>query len=242
MALLLTVAGAVGPAVKTGVHGLLGGLVFTLAATLAFRLRSRLAVGTALFAAAGGLRLIETGSLAFAQIAHALLGQGLLAGAFLLALETSPGWHESSPLEDSGFPSLRQLAWLTPSVTILQISLGAAFRHKALGVIPHASWAFATAICVMMAGTFVLTQTGSGRLLRKVSLWLLLLTGLQILLGVAAYVARIEPSFALLGIPAAAHVATGGAVLALSCVWSAVVWRDTSPASETLRLNSGRPS
>lgn len=242
LTLTLTAGGAVDAAVKAGVHGVIGGLVFALAASLAWRLRSRVSVATALIAGAGGLRMIDSGWLAAAQIVHAVLGQGLMAGALLVALETSPQWQDAAAIEDGGWPTLRQLAWLTPAVTLLQISLGAAFRHKVIGIVPHVSWAFATAICAMMAGAYVLTQAGAGGLLRRVSLWLLILTGIQVLLGVAAYVARIEPSFKALGVPAAAHIATGGLVMALSCVWSALVWRDTSPAAGHLSLNSGRPS
>lgn len=242
LALLVSAAGTLEPLVKSQAHAWLGGLILALAALLAWRLRSRAAISALLFAAAGGLRLIEAGWLAAGQIAHAVLAQGLLASAFLAAFESSPAWNRAEPLEDGGWPRLRHLAWLTPAVTLLQISLGAAFRHKALGLVPHVSWAFATAICVMMAGTFVLTQQGSGLLLRRVSMWLLILTGLQVLLGVAAYVARIESSIPALALAPAAHVTTGSLVMALSCVWAAVVWRDTSSTAQTISLDSGRAS
>lgn len=242
LTILLTAAGSVEAVVKPGFHAMLGGLVFLLVATLAWRLRSRASLAASLFAAAGGLRLIDSGWLAPAQIVHAVLAQGLLAASFLVALETSARWHEVSPLEDGGWPSLRQLAWLTPAVTLLQISLGAAFRHKAIGIVPHVSWAFATAICVMTAGTYVLTQQGSGILLRRVSITLLVLTGIQVLLGVAAYLARINSTVGALGPAPAAHITTGSLVMAFSCVWSAIVWRDTNPAADTLPLNSGHHS
>jgi heme A synthase len=166
----------------------------------------------------------------------------LLAAAFLAVLETSPRWTDFAPFSDGGWPSLRQLAWVTPAVTLIQIALGAAYRHRAMGLIPHVSWAFATAICVMMAATFVLSLEGGGALLRRISIWLLALTGLQILLGVAAYLARIDLGASWASVAPTAHVATGSLVMALSCVWSAVVWRDARPAAQADPFTSGQHS
>lgn len=242
LTLLLTAAGTIESAVKSQLHAWMGALALLTAAVLAWQSRTRAALSALLFAAAGGLRMLETGSMAAVQVAHALLAQGLLSSALLAALESAPGWPDAAPIEDGGWPRLRHLAWLTPAVTLLQIALGAAFRHNLTGLVPHVSWAFATAICVMMAGTFVLTQPDSGRLLRRISMWLLILTGTQVLLGVAAYVARIDPSFHALALAPAAHVATGSLVMALACAWAAVVWRDTGAAVEPASLNSGRTS
>jgi len=239
---LLIASGASEGAVKTGVHTVAGWVALAVAAALCWKLRTRAALAGLIFAAAGGLRLIEFGPVAAIQVAHAIFSQGLLASAFVAVLETSPRWTGASQFADGGWPSLRQLAWVTPAVTMLQIALGAAYRHKAVGLVPHVSWAFATAICVMMAGTFVLAQESSGALLRRVSIWLLSLTCLQVLLGVAAYLARIDAGATWAGIAPVAHIATGSLVMAFACVWSAVVWRDARPAAQADPFTSGQHS
>lgn len=235
-------AGTFSKAVEGDLHAILGVLVILCSAVVALQVRSKAAVSAMMFALAGGLRVMAVAPAAVSQIAHAILAQGLLASAFLTALETAPGWSSRSHLQDGGFPSLRQLAWLTPAVTLIQIVLGAAYRRELAGVLPHVSWAFATAICVMMAGAFVLTQKESGPLLRSVSLWLLCLTGVQLLLGVGAYLAKVNPGDGWLALSSTIHIATGSVVMALSTVWSAIVWRDTSQAVHALSMNSGRQS
>ena len=55
-----------------------------------------------------------------------------------IALFTSAWWERERPLvADSGRPSVHTLAVVTASATLLQLILGAAFRHKAFGIIPH---------------------------------------------------------------------------------------------------------
>ncbi len=235
-------AGTFSSALRLDPHAILGGLVVLCSVVLALLHRSKAAASALLFALAGGLRLLAVAPASISQVAHAILAQGLLASAFLAALETSPGWTKPSPLEDGGFPSLRQLGFLMPAVTLLQIGLGAAYRRELAGAVPHISWAFATAICVMMAGTFVLTQKESGRLLRGISVWLLGLTGIQLLLGVGAYLARLNPGEGWLAFISTAHITTGSLVMALSTAWSAVVRRDTRLSVQTLPIQTGRPS
>ncbi len=242
ISLLLIASGAVETSVKPGVHSILGVVACSLAGILAWRLRSRVAIAGLLFAAAGGLRLIEFEPVAAIRVAHAMVSQGLLAAACIAAFETSPRWSAAAPFSDGGWPSLRQLAWVTPAVTLLQIALGAAYRHKAIGLVPHVSWAFATAICVMMAGAFVLSQEGTGPLLRRVSVLLLAMTGLQVLLGVAAYLARVDAGAVWSGVAPVAHIATGSLVMAQTCVWSALVLRDARPAPQSVAYTSGQHS
>lgn len=240
--LLMMASGANSTAVKVDPHSLLGGLAIVCAAVLAATLRSKATVSALLFSLAGGLRMLSVEPAAVSQIAHAVLAQGLLASSFVALIETAPGWAAPSPLEDGGFPSLRNLAWLTPAVTLVQIALGAAHRRDAAGVVPHVSWAFATAICVMMAGTFVLTQKDSGKLLRRISAWLLGLTATQLLLGVGAYLAKVNAGESWLALFPTAHITTGSLVMALSVAWSIVVWRDTSASAHSLAVNTGRHS
>ena len=81
-----------------------------------------------------GLGLIENGP--SAAILHALLAQVLFAVTVAVATATSPSWKTVPDLvEDHGWPSLGSLGRITPVLVLLQIALGAAFRHKAMGVL-----------------------------------------------------------------------------------------------------------
>ncbi len=183
------------------------------------------------------------------RILHACAAQSFLALTFLLALFTSKSW-QSSPLAlpDGGWPSLRSLAWITPAVVLLQVALGAAYRHKLSGVIPHIVWAFAAAIIIMMLATFVITLSQVSRPMRQTSIWLLALIAIQILLGIAAFVMRLNstgPSDLWMILTTVSHVATGSLVLGCTTILSAHILRNLSPARSNASpelISSGRPS
>ena len=51
---------------------------------------------------------------------------------------TSYGWQKGPQIvEDSGWPSLRSLAVTASVLTLAQVALGAGFRHRAFGIMPH---------------------------------------------------------------------------------------------------------
>jgi heme A synthase len=185
------------------------------------------------------------------RILHACAAQSFLALTFLLALFTSKSW-QSGPLSlpDGGWPSLRSLAWITPAVVLLQVALGAAYRHKLSGVIPHIVWAFAAAIIIMMLATFVITLTNASRPMRLTSIWLLALVCLQVMLGIAAFVMRLNstgPSDLWMVLATVTHAATGSLVLGCTAVLSAHILRNlvrssATPTSHSELISSGRPS
>ena len=72
------------------------------------------------------------------SISHACLAQLFFSTTVLIALFTSEDWLRERPMvEDSGAPSLHTLALAVPVCVLGQLALGAAARHKALGVLPH---------------------------------------------------------------------------------------------------------
>src|ERR1700741_4776167 len=72
------------------------------------------------------------------SISHACLAQLFFSTTVLMALFTSAEWRRELPMvEDSGAPSLHALAITVPAFVLAQLALGAAARHKALGVLPH---------------------------------------------------------------------------------------------------------
>jgi heme A synthase len=185
-------------------------------------------------------------------IPHAVMAHVCFALAALVAVFTSRSWKERRErIPDGGFPSLRSMAVLTPAVVVLQIGLGAAYRHQAIGLVPHVSWAFAAAIVAMMGATFVLVQEQKHSAMRTAAIWLLVLTLLQILAGVAAYFTRaaLADNPGLMNWMMAstvAHVGIGSLVLAASAILGAYILRNVvtassnSPAAGQQLAGSGR--
>lgn len=159
----------------------------------------------------------------------------------LLALVTSKLWRTTqTAFTDSGWPSLRSLAFTAPLFTLAQIALGAAYRYKQMGVIPHVVWAFVAAIVLLMLASFVLTQKDAAKPLKRLAGALLTLVCLQVILGVAALIARVadlQPA-AWMTAAATAHLVTGALVLACTLLISAFVLRCAQAASAPSQLAS----
>jgi hypothetical protein len=165
------------------------------------------------------------------EAALAWAGHVLFAGTALLLLATSKAWRGTrTAVADSGFPSLRSLAWVAPVAVLAQVALGAAYRHKVIGAIPHVVWAFGAAIIVMMAGAFALGPAAGQ--VRKISIAMISAAGLQVVLGVAALLARMSETAPgpLMKAATLLHLGTGSMVLGLTAAWSAWILRDAEPA------------
>lgn len=192
--------------------------------------------------AAVGAGLPAAGSFGSPEVeTAAALALHLQFGALSLVwLVTAPFWRrEQARFRDSGWPSLRAMAWFAPAATVAQIALGAAYRYGLAGVIPHVTWAFAAAILLLMFGSFVLTQTGAAPALKHAAAALVVITGLQVVLGVLALLYRV----ARLGggwmeWASRAHMGAGAALLGLTVILAAFVLRCAEPASQTEPLAS----
>ncbi len=123
--------------------------------------------------------------------AHAALAQLFFCAILSIALFTSPWWERSAPLaEDCGRPAVHSFAIVTACAVLAQLLLGAAFRHKAFGIIPHLIGAIAVTVLIfalarMLGRRFALPA------LRNASRLLHVLIGLQLLLGAAAWWSRL---------------------------------------------------
>lgn len=181
------------------------------------------------------------------SISHACLAQLFFSTTVAIAIFTSPSWKAGPQVvNDSGTPSLRTLSLLTALAAFVQVALGAAYRHKAISVMSHVMWAAVVMLLVMLVGTFALSQFKSHDTLRRTSIWLLSLTGAQVVLGVAAFTARVataespgpELSMVLLTV---AHTALGAVVLAATIVMGIQVTRNVrSVKAETSRSHFAR--
>ncbi len=187
-----------------------------------------------------------TGMIATAEgkVAHAAFSHLAFALAAAGAAMTSDSWEAKLAVADGGFPTLRSLAWITPTAVLMQVVLGAAYRHKMTGLIPHVSWAFVAAMFVIMTAAFTMTQCGKHPALKRLSITLISITGVQLLLGVVALFGRISESVAAgsawMVVSTTSHVLTGAIVLALTMALSAQSLRHVEPASVAGLAASGQ--
>lgn len=172
-------------------------------------------------------------------IAHAVLSHVLFALTVLLSLGVSPAWNsKAAPMLDRGWPSLRSLAWLTPVAVLVQIGLGASYRYQAISSIPHAAWAFPAMLMILMLATFTLSAASpEGHAeLRTGSIALMVLVCVQLILGVAAFLARMDPPLTFLPIDAlaalrATHLGTGALVFGFTVALAAQILRCAVPVA-----------
>ena len=175
----------------------------------------------------------------------ALLLHIVFALSALATLLTSQAWRQApASLRDGGFPSLRSLALLTPAVVLLQAGLGTAYHAGALGVVPHAAWAFVAGMLVMMQATFALTQNGAPALLRRLAVAQLVLVVAQVVLGVAALLMRTvgQTEASWTSLPLALHTAAGSLIIAFSGLLAALTLRHFEPAPQSELATPGRHS
>jgi cytochrome c oxidase assembly protein subunit 15 len=165
------------------------------------------------------------------SVLHACLAQLFFTLTVAIAVFTSPAWKQGPEIvEDQGTPSLRTMAILTAIAIVGQIALGAAYRHRALGLVPHVIAAFVVLALALLAAMFTLQQFPKHRHLRPPAVALLVIALVQILLGIAAYLSRIYTTDSVQPLPVMVfftvlHVAGGGLAMAASGVFAIQVVR-----------------
>jgi cytochrome c oxidase assembly protein subunit 15 len=170
-----------------------------------------------------------------AGIAHACLAQLFFAALIAIAVATSPAWTRGPELvSDYGWPSNRSLAILTPVLVLLQIALGAAFRQKALTLLPHVLGAMFVALVILLESIFVLQQFPTHRALRPAAKTLLGVAFGQVFLGISALTVKTMADDTALPVvvTVAAHVTGGALTLAATVVLSILVRRNVQPRVE----------
>ena len=171
------------------------------------------------------------------SISHACLAQLFFCTVVSIAVFTSPSWLRGPQIvEDSSWPPLRSLGVLVPALVLCQIALGAAFRHGAAGITPHIVGAMVVTGAILIVSMFVLSQFPAHRILRRCALALLLITGIQVLLGIGAYMARLSVGDAMrtplaMVLPTVAHVAVGALTFGCSVVLAIEIFRNVRRAS-----------
>jgi heme A synthase len=170
-----------------------------------------------------------------AGIAHALMAPLFFAATVAIVVVTSPGWSRGPEhVSDYGWPSMRSLAITTPILVLLQIALGAAFRQKALTLLPHVLGAMFVALAILLQSIFVLQQFPTHRALRAAAKTLLGIAFGQVFLGLTALIIKSMADDAAPPVVAtvAAHVTGGAVTLAATIVLSILIRRNVQPRVE----------
>jgi len=168
----------------------------------------------------GGLRVLFPEYKALIAVPHALVAQSFFAIVVSVCVFTSRSWtdpHRNKP-DASRWP-LRRLASATVGAVLIQLVLGAGFRHQAFGIAPHIIGAAVVTFLIVMTVVILLRRHGEDDYLARPAKLVFGLLIVQLCLGVGAYVARVasagdpqplEPMISL----TVAHLVVGALTLA----------------------------
>jgi heme A synthase len=153
------------------------------------------------------------------SLLHAFLAPILLASVVALSFAISPIWRrEPVMIQDRGWPPLRGLAKTTLVFVVLQVAMGASFRHGAMGVLPHIVGALFV-VLTLLAFVVCLTTMAEHRLLGPAAITLLVITFVQVFLGLTVVVMSDQTLAKLAGLlVGTAHVALASLILAVSVI------------------------
>ena len=158
--------------------------------------------------------------------AHATLAQTIFCVVTAMALFTSRSWlQDSEPIiEHRISPSTPALTAITAACVWVQLILGAAFRHTGIKLLPHLIGACVVSAMLCWAVVRVLTRYSNLPELRKPAQLMLALLMVQLGLGFASYLARLQwmmnapqPTTGIV-ISTVSHVAGGALLLATSVI------------------------
>jgi cytochrome c oxidase assembly protein subunit 15 len=176
----------------------------------------------------GGARVLFLEHRFALALMHAFMAQFFFGLTVSVAVVTSPGWRRwEAHARTVHLPaSLPKLCGAAVVGLFVQLLLGAGFRHRGLGILPHilgaimVSGAVLGVVWVVRRAVRAPEAPSEVRALARLALWAAGLLAAQIALGIAAYFARrasrfdpqpLEPMISL----TVAHVAGGAALLAV---------------------------
>jgi hypothetical protein len=205
-----------------GAHRIAGYAIVILtlaAAILASNIAGWLALGAAIIESLlGGM-----------PVMHALVSPIYFSLIIATAVLTSSSWQAPPQPVESPWKPLRPLAvYAVPILLVMQTGLGAAFRHNAMGVLSHILNALIVLVVVLIAGVFMLRQFPEHPALRPAALALLIITGVQVLLGFSVYLVLLMSSENNMGliITGVLHVANGALTLGAGLAFAMQVSRN----------------
>jgi cytochrome c oxidase assembly protein subunit 15 len=175
---------------------------------------------------------------------HATLAQIFFCLTASLAVFTRADWRWDEPkLEDASAASLRHLTVATTGVILVQLVLGAAYRHSGIGIEPHVVGAGVVTMFVAYVVTRTMTKFSQTPALLRPALLLGALLLLQVFLGIGSYVVKMADRNAPQPLPpvvnmTTAHVAVGALVLVTSLYLTYQAHRFLAPRVGEARIAS----
>jgi heme A synthase len=172
---------------------------------------------------------VAAGTPDYTGFLHAFLAQILFVLVVATAVSLWPAW-EVRPVQipDKGWPSLRSLSTATVAALILQVALGAAFRHNVLGVLWHILCAFLVVV-FGLAMLVLITQVPENRSLRAPAIWLGSLLGVQVSLGmVLISISAPEKHPMVSAVTVALHVMVGASAFGVGVITAKMVRRSVT--------------
>jgi cytochrome c oxidase assembly protein subunit 15 len=125
-------------------------------------------------------------------VLHACVAQIMFGLVVCISLVSSRWWlgdHEQ--LTDSGSPSIHALVALNAAAILVQIALGAAYRHKYYAVTPHVAWALVVFLIASWTAFNLKKRFHQSKELSLARAILHGIVGLQLILGIGALWTRI---------------------------------------------------
>jgi cytochrome c oxidase assembly protein subunit 15 len=137
-------------------------------------------------------------------------------------------------MDDTGTPHIRSLTIWTIAAVFLQLILGAAFRHKGFGIIPHLIGAAIVTILAFMTAGALKRRFSTLQPLRKCARLMHILIGVQLLLGAGAwwsriYAARFPQPVPVMVTLTVVHTVTGALLLGTTLLTALVSYRMLRP-------------
>lgn len=199
-------------------------------------LRKWLLVSLLLNALSGALLEARIGG--WVGVLHAVAASLLVSISAVAVLVSSERWRaEVLPAVDSGSPSLWTLARVTWVGLLGQTALGAMYRHEMTGLLPHVGCAMVVMGMVMYAGIAAFSTENLPAAVKRPALVLLIATGVQMLLGIGAYLFRVQVNEQASGqhpmlLFTIVHVAAGAFTTACCALMGIQISRYVRPAAE----------
>jgi cytochrome c oxidase assembly protein subunit 15 len=171
--------------------------------------------------------------------AHATLAQIFFCTVVSIAVFTGSWWQSEQPtvVDGPGVP-IFSLCVATAGATLLQLVLGAAFRHKAFGIVPHLFGAAIVTVLIFWLAGALRRRVPGVPVLRNSAKALHAILGLQLCLGAAAWWSHIYGAQFPQPIPititlTVVHTVTGALVLATVVFVTLACYRLVRPAEAT---------
>ncbi len=187
----------------------------------------------------GGMRVWFPEYKALIAVPHALVAQSFFAVAVSMVVFTSRSWWSPREIktDEKGLP-LRTLTGMTVLAVLIQLVLGAGFRHQAFGIAPHIAGAVIVAVLIATTVITVVRRHRDDGYLARPAKFAIALLIIQLGLGIAAYLARLasagdpqplEPMISL----TVAHLVVGALTLAMMVTLMLRSHQVLAPARQT---------